>query len=34
MPEDLPTPPKSISEIEKEQIEQLKNGKKALMLDE
>lgn len=34
MPEDLPTPEKSISQIEKEQLKQLKKGRKKLMLDE
>lgn len=34
MPEDLPTPEKSIKEIEKEQLKKLKNNKKKLMLDE
>ena len=34
MPEDLPTPQKSISQIEREQIKQLKKDKKNLMLDE
>ena len=34
MPEDLPTPKKSISQIEREQLKQLKKGRKKLMLDE
>lgn len=34
MPEDLPTPEKSIGKIEKEQLKRLKNTKKKLMLDE
>ena len=34
MPEDLPTPEKSISQVEKEQLRRLKNTKKKLMLDE
>ena len=34
MPEDLPTPEKSISQIEREQIKRLKKKKKKLMLDE
>ncbi|MBE5812498.1 MAG: DNA damage-inducible protein D [Clostridiales bacterium] len=34
MPEDLPTPEKSIKEIEKEQLNRLKNNKGKLMLDE
>jgi DNA-damage-inducible protein D len=34
MPEDLPTPDKSISQIEREQINKLKARKKPLMLDE
>lgn len=34
MPEDLPTPEKSISQIEREQIKQLKKERKKLMLDE
>lgn len=34
MPEDLPTPEKSISQIEKEQLKQLKIDRKKLMLDE
>ena len=34
MPEDLPTPEKSITEIEKEQLRKLKKSKKKLMLDE
>ena len=34
MPEDLPTPDKSISQIEREQLNALKKKKKALMLDE
>lgn len=33
-PEDLPTPVKSIAEIEKEQLASLKNSAKQLMLDE
>lgn len=33
MPENLPTPEKSISKIEKEQLKRLKNTKKKLMLD-
>lgn len=34
MPEDLPTPEKSISQIEREQIKRLKKDRKKLMLDE
>jgi len=34
MPEDLPTPEKSISQIEHEQLKQLKKDRKKLMLDE
>lgn len=34
MPEDLPTPEKSISQIEREQLKQLKKERKNLMLDE
>lgn len=34
MPEDLPTPEKSIKEIAKEQLKKLKDTKKKLMLDE
>ncbi len=34
MPENLPTPEKSIKEIEKEQLKRLKNKKTKLMLDE
>lgn len=34
MPENLPTPKKSISEIEQEQLKQLKNERQKLMLDE
>ena len=34
MPEDLPTPEKSISQIEREQLNALKKKKKPLMLDE
>ena len=34
MPEDLPTPEKSIKEIEKEQLKKLKDKKGKLMLDE
>lgn len=34
MPENLPTPEKSISQIEKEQLKQLKQNRKKLMLDE
>lgn len=34
MPEDLPTPQKSISDIEREQLKQLKKDRKKLMLDE
>ena len=34
MPEDLPTPEKSISQIEKEQFKKLKDYKKKLMIDE
>ncbi len=34
MPEDLPTPEKSIEEIEKEQLKRLKDRKTKLMLDE
>lgn len=34
MPEDLPTPEKSIKEVEKEQLKRLKSRKIKLMLDE
>ena len=34
MPEDLPTPEKSISQVEKEQLKKLKKNRKKLMLDE
>lgn len=34
MPEDLPTPGKSISDVERGQLKKLKNFKKKLMLDE
>jgi DNA-damage-inducible protein D len=34
MPEDLPTPKKSITEIEKEQLANLKKKGSQLMLDE
>jgi DNA-damage-inducible protein D len=34
MPEDLPTPTKSISVVEREQLKKLKNSTKKLMLDE
>lgn len=34
MPEDLPTPEKSINQIEKEQLKRLKGKKTKLMLDE
>ena len=34
MPEDLPTPEKSISQIEREQLKRLKKDRKKLMLDE
>ena len=34
MPEDLPTPKKSIEQIEKEQLEKLKDKNTKLMLDE
>ena len=34
MPEDLPTPEKSIKQVEKEQLKRLKNKKTKLMLDE
>ena len=34
MPEDLPTPIKSVSEVEKMQLKKLKHSKKKLMLDE
>ncbi len=34
MPEDLPIPNKSISEVEREQLKKLKNSPKKLMLDE
>ena len=34
MPEDLPTPDKSITQVEREQINKLKKSKKPLMLDE
>jgi DNA-damage-inducible protein D len=34
MPEDLPTPEKSISQVEREQLKKLKSRKKPLMLDE
>jgi DNA-damage-inducible protein D len=33
MPEDMPTPEKSISKVEKEQLRRLKNPKRKLMLD-
>ena len=34
MPEDLPTPKKSIKQVEREQLKRLKNKKIKLMLDE
>lgn len=34
MPEDLPTPEKSISQIEREKLKQLRKDRKKLMLDE
>lgn len=34
MPEDLPTPEKSISQVEKEQLKKLKKDRKKLMFDE
>jgi DNA-damage-inducible protein D len=34
MPEDLPLPDKSISDIEREQLKKLKKNSKNLMLDE
>jgi DNA-damage-inducible protein D len=34
MPEDLPTPPKSISDVEREQLKKLKKNPNKLMLDE
>jgi DNA-damage-inducible protein D len=34
MPEDLPTPQRSISAIERSQLKKLKNSPKKLMLDE
>jgi DNA-damage-inducible protein D len=34
MPENLPTPEKNISKIEREQLKKLKKSKKRLMLDE
>jgi len=34
MPEDIPTPAKSISQVEKEQLKRLKESKNKLMLDE
>ena len=34
MPEDLPTPQKSVNEVEKEQLKKLKDTKTKLMLDE
>lgn len=34
MPEDLPTPNKSISDIERDQLKKLKNRPNKLMLDE
>ena len=34
MPEDLPTPEKSIAQVEREQLKQLKKDRKKLMLDE
>ena len=34
MPEDLPTPSKSISNVERDQLKRLKNSTKKLMLDE
>lgn len=33
LPEDLPTPEKGISEIEKEQLRKLKKSRKRFMLD-
>ncbi len=34
MPEDLPSPGKSISQIEREQLKKLNEERKKLMLDE
>ena len=34
MPEDLPAPEKSISQVEREQLKKLKKDRKKLMLDE
>jgi DNA-damage-inducible protein D len=34
MPENLPTPKRSVSEVEKEQLKKLRHSKKKLMLDE
>ncbi len=34
MPEELPTPQKSISQVEREQLKKLKEERKKLMLDE
>ncbi len=34
MPEDLPTPEKSISQVEREQLKKLNEERKKLMLDE
>ena len=34
MPEDLPTPEKSIKQVERDQLKRLKNKKNKLMLDE
>lgn len=34
MPEDLPTPEKSLKQLEKEQLKRLKNKNTKLMLDE
>ena len=34
MPEDLPTPEKSIKQVEREQLKRLKNKKNKLLLDE
>ena len=34
MPEDLPTPEKSIKQVEREQLKRLKDKKTKLMLDE
>ncbi len=34
MPENLPTPVKNISKVEREQLKKLKKSKKRLMLDE